>query len=309
MIPFSPKNQKIKTNAGISIDQAFVAHLNISAAAAVAASNTAVLAATNLGTAAQVITTGITSPAAPRGMRIKGNLSGVAGNVVIEGTNYAGDAIFETIALNGSSAVDGAKAFRTVTKITLPAESHTSAAQVETATVVGTISTAGNATVVITCTGMTGTPKTISVPVALSDNASAVAGKIRTALAADSAVAAMFTVGGTGANIVLTRSTRAANITNLNISIDNGTCAGLTAAPTSADTTAGVAYDTVSVGFSDVLGLPYKLPHNTVLATYVDNALESTAATVATSATAIESNTFDPNTALSGKAVDIYLLV
>lgn len=120
-------------------------------------------------------------------------------------------------------------------------------AQVETATVVGTISTAGNASVVVTAAGMTGTPKTIAVPVALSDDASAVAGKIRTALAADTAVSALFTVGGSDAAVVLTRKIKAANDSTLNISIDNGTCAGLTTAASSADTTAGVAQTTTTI--------------------------------------------------------------
>jgi hypothetical protein len=120
-------------------------------------------------------------------------------------------------------------------------------AQVETATVVGTVSTAGNASVVVTAAGMTGTPKTIPVAVALSDDASAVAGKIRAALAADTAVAAMFTVGGAAATVVLTRKIKAANDATLNVSIDNGTCAGLTTAATSANTTAGVAQTSTTI--------------------------------------------------------------
>lgn len=107
--------------------------------------------------------------------------------------------------------------------------------------------TAGNCTVTVTCTGMTGSPKAITVAVAESDTAILVAGKIRTALTGDSAVAALFTVGGTGATITLTRKTKAANIANLNIAIANDTCAGLLAAPTSDSTTAGVAADTATL--------------------------------------------------------------
>jgi hypothetical protein len=124
------------------------------------------------------------------------------------------------------------------------------AAQVETATAVGTISTAGNASVVVTATGMGGTPKTIAVPVALGDTAAVWAEKVRVALAADADVSAMFTVDGTGTAIRLTRKPThtidtinfyAANITNLNIALDNGTCAGITTAATSSNTTAGTA--------------------------------------------------------------------
>jgi hypothetical protein len=67
---------------------------------------------------------------------------------------------------------------------------------------------------------------------------------------------------------------------------------------------------TVSIGESEILGLPYKLTHNTVFRTFLDNSLEGTAPTVTVSTTAIESNTIDLNTALNGaKKVDVYLVV
>lgn len=66
---------------------------------------------------------------------------------------------------------------------------------------------------------------------------------------------------------------------------------------------------TTSIGFGEKLGLPYKLPYNTVLATYFDNIKEGTAPAIATSATALESNTIDLNSALNGKVVDAYLIV
>lgn len=115
--------------------------------------------------------------------------------------------------------------------------------QVETATVVGTIDPAGagNATVIVTAAGMVNSPKTLSVAVANNDTASQVATKIRTALNADTDVTNFFTVGGSNADITLTTKIAVANDTTLNMSIANGTCTGLTAAPTSANTTAGVA--------------------------------------------------------------------
>lgn len=115
--------------------------------------------------------------------------------------------------------------------------------QVETATVIGTIGAAGagNASVIVTAAGMTGSPKTILVAVANNDTAAQVAGKIRTALGSDSDVIALFTVGGATDKVILTRTINAANDATLNIATANGTCTGLTAAPTSANTTAGVA--------------------------------------------------------------------
>jgi hypothetical protein len=67
--------------------------------------------------------------------------------------------------------------------------------------------------------------------------------------------------------------------------------------------------DTVSVGIGSALGLPYKMVHNTVLAAYLDNTKESTAPAIAASASATESNTITLATALSGKVVDVYLIV
>jgi len=308
-VGFNPKGGNIKTDVpGLSIDRAFLAHYQVAAADAVAVSANGVAVA-NLGAATQSKTTGITNPAVPRALSIVGNVAGITGDVVVTGKNFALETISETLALNGVTTVQGSKAFKEVDSIALPVQVHTPVAQVETATAVGTISTAGNAAVVVTAAGMTGSPKTISVAVALSDNASAIAGKIRTALAADVDVAALFVVSGATDKVILTAKTPAANDATLNISIDNGTCAGITTAASSADTTAGVPYDIVSVGFNDKLGLPYKLAHNTVRDAFLNNVKEGTTPTVTVSTTAIESNTIDLNSALDGHVVDVYLYV
>ena len=112
--------------------------------------------------------------------------------------------------------------------------------QIETATVVGTVtSVTGNATVIVTSAYMPNSPKTVSVAVAQSDDASAVAGKIRAAIVYDADIASTFLVSGATDKVVLTAHVAQANDTTLNISINNGTCTGLTAALTSADTQAG----------------------------------------------------------------------
>ena len=115
--------------------------------------------------------------------------------------------------------------------------------QVETATVIAAAgaTTAGDATVIVTAANLAGSPLTVSVPLLLTDNtASLVATKIRAALTANAAIASIFTVGGATADITLTDKIAIANDPTLNISIANGTCAGITAAPTSSNTTAGV---------------------------------------------------------------------
>jgi len=128
-------------------------------------------------------------------------------------------------------------------------------AQVETATAAGTITASGNASVTVTSSGLLGSPLTISVPVILGDTAAVWAGKVRTALAANAAIAEKLTVGGATTAISLTRlpatvgglSIYSANDATLNIALANGTCTGITAAPTSANTTAGVATSGVTL--------------------------------------------------------------
>lgn len=196
MAPYKHKfGQTITTDAeNVSCDHSFLAHYQVAAADAVVASDTAVHAAITLPTSGTTtVTTVINNPAVPRALRIKGNAAGITGNVVITGTNYNGDVITETIVANGSNAVEGNKAFKTVTQIVVPTRTQAS--------------------------------------------------------------------------------------------------------------------DTISIGFNEKLGLPYLLAHNTVLFAFLDNAKEGTAPTVTVSTTALESNTIDLNTALSGKVVDIYLLV
>lgn len=127
-------------------------------------------------------------------------------------------------------------------------------AQVETATAVGTIGTSGNASVVVTAADVTGSPVTVSVAVTAGDTAAVWGPKVVTALAANTAIAAVYTAGGTGASITLTRKATTtytvgatsvpvypADDATLNISLDNDTCTGITTATTSANTTAGVA--------------------------------------------------------------------
>jgi hypothetical protein len=302
--PYNHKlEQEIQTDVtGVTADRAFVAHVNWADPAA--ATSDAIKTIT-LGAAAQTITTGITNPDYPRALAVDGNVAGIAGNVVIAGTNYAGEAITDTIALDGTTSKPGTKAFKTVTSITVPARTHTPVQQVETATIVGTVTKEGTATVTVT-SALYAAPVVMHVAVAVNDDASAVAEKIRAYI--EPILEDEFTVSGAGASVVLTAVAPAANDDTLNIAFTNGTCEGLTPDATSDATTPGVAVDTVTIGTTDLLGLPYKLAHNTVQAAYLNNTKDA-GPTVTVSATALESNTVDLNSALNGKAVDVYLFV
>jgi hypothetical protein len=89
----------------------------------VAVSNTYVLAATALTASTQTILTGITNPDVPRNVTYKGALSTSTGNVTVTGTDFAGNAITETVSLSGTTVVAGSKAFTTITEIDLPVSS------------------------------------------------------------------------------------------------------------------------------------------------------------------------------------------
>lgn len=124
--------------------------------------------------------------------------------------------------------------------------------QIETAIVVGSITGSGNVTVIVTAAGMTGSPRTLSVPVLIGDVAAVVAAKIRAALKADADIGAFFTFSGIGATIVAQSVTPAANDATMNISIANGTSTGLTNVATSnhgiiSDASGAVAQPTIAV--------------------------------------------------------------
>ena len=137
--------------------------------------------------------------------------------------------------------------------------------QVETATAAGTITTAGNATVTVTASGLTGSPLAISFAVVLNDTASDWATRCRAALSSNTDVAAMFDVSGTGTSIILTRKPLAtytlgsttvemayANDATLNIALADDTSAGITEAATSANTTTAVVGDGAYIVNDDV---------------------------------------------------------
>lgn len=201
MTPFKRMGQRIRTSApGVSLLMAFLCHFQVTAANAVAADTDGVHASLD-GTAHAAVITGITSPAVPR--NITATAGGTAGSikaiqVVVTGTNYADEVITETLpefTVDTAGTVSGAKAFKTVTQIDIPAHDAASA--------------------------------------------------------------------------------------------------------------------TTIIGFGDILGLPYKLAHDTILPgkTFLNNVKETTEPTITVSASAIESNTIDLNSALDGHVVDTYLVV
>ncbi len=118
---------------GTNLDRGFIAHFQVTAANAVAASTTGVHAAVTDNGAAQTVTTGITNPAVPR--NITATSGGTATDikavqVVVTGTNINDEVITETLPAfteNSATTVVGSKAFKTVTSIAIPAHDGTGA--------------------------------------------------------------------------------------------------------------------------------------------------------------------------------------
>ena len=114
--------------------------------------------------------------------------------------------------------------------------------QVETATGIGTITLGGLAKITLTSTAIDASPLVIKFPVTLSQTASQWMLTARTYLQRSPQVQQFFNISGSGADAILTRkSPYAGSDSTLNIAIANDTCTGITAAPTSVDTYAGMA--------------------------------------------------------------------
>ena len=152
----------------------------------------------------------------------------------------------EIVASGGSVAID------LQTGIATPSAAYVAGtAQVETATVVGTCTSNGTCSLTFTSAAVTGSPLTVVVPLTTASNtATLVAAALAAGLAANTAIAAVWTVTSSGAGIIATRKSDAngykyANESGTNIAIPSGL--GITAAPTSANTTAGVVSSGVRV--------------------------------------------------------------
>lgn len=121
--------------AAIVVLAASLAHLHFDAAQVPAKGVAAVRAAVTDNGATQVLTSGFTQPAVPR--NITATAAGTAGDVkaiqvIIEGTDWAGNVITETLPAftadsNTNNTVVGTKLFATVTKVTIPAHDGTGA--------------------------------------------------------------------------------------------------------------------------------------------------------------------------------------
>jgi hypothetical protein len=112
--------------------------------------------------------------------------------------------------------------------------------QVETATVLGTITAAGSVLVTLTSNLLPGFPPLVIEGFASGSSAPVVAAEIAVRLQASSLVTAHYDIILSGSTVALRVLVATDNDATLNLAIANDTATGLTAAPTSENTTAGV---------------------------------------------------------------------
>jgi hypothetical protein len=308
MYPYNPfRGQRIQAHANEDVDRAFLAHYAIKPAAE---SDDGVLGATDLDAAVKSVAVGLNNPDVPRNLKVKGNASGGNNVVKIHGTNFAGEVISEDITPNGTTAVVGTLAFKTVTKVDLPVADHTEAKQKTTSAV--TAATGAGAVTLTVTAAIFGTPaaRDVTFTLAAGDVASTTtaATAIKNALNADPVVGAHFTVTSSTANVIMEAKVAAPQDATINLVVKTVGSTGLTIGAITVNTTTGVR-DRISVGWGKSIGIPYRLPADElVILKLFDNAADS--GTVTPDATDIERNVI----ALAGtpdgtKPADLYILV
>ena len=308
-VGFNPKIGTIKTDAKTTIDRGFLAHYEVPAAAAVAESDTSVMALTALGAEASSVLTGFAAIAAPRNVKIDGSAANMTGNVKVYGTNMAGDAIDETIALSGVTAVAGNLAFASVTKADLPARINTPAKQKATVAVTQAAQAAGS-TVFTFLSVQTGDAFDITVAfLSTDDSTTKAATKLAAGLNANATFAAKWLAASATANVTIESKAFAAQDADINLTVKTAGDSDITVGAITVDTVSGVAEDKVSIGVGKKFGIPYMLPADElVIVKLCDNVADS--GTVTADADELEKNVI----ALTGtpdglKPIDLYIIV
>lgn len=301
--------QRITTDCEVAADRAFLAHYSVAAADAAAESDDGVLAATDLNATAQSITTGLTNPAVPRNVKVKGNASGINNVVKVWGTNFAGAAISEEITPNGTNAVAGNLAFKTITKVDLPVEDHTAAKQ-KTTSAVTAATGAGTSVLTVDAAILGEDGVDVTVVLAAGDvvSTTTAATAIKNALNANAAFAAHFVATSSTANVIMEAKVAAPQDATVDLTVSDAGDTGLTIGTIAVDTTAGVR-DRISVGWGKKFGIPYMLTADELVIVKLFNNSADTG-TVTVDDNELEKNVIELNGTPDGlKPIDLYIIV
>lgn len=306
-VPFNPKIGRIKTDAGnFAVDRSFLAHYHLTPAAAEAAG----IGAFTLGAADQTILSGFNAIPEPRNVTITPSAAAVTSTTVkVYGTDFNGDEIDESFTTNGVTPQVGAKAFASVTKVELPAQSSTPAKQKATVAVTAGAAAAGTSVYTFTSVA-TGTAYTISCTYTEEDDTDAKAAvKLRAALNADDKFNEHWVAAGTGADITIERLTYAAHDENINLVLTTAGDSNVTLGSIAHNTVTGVAEDVINIGWGKVIGIPYKLAADELVIANLFNNTDDNG-TAYNSATDLCSNTFAMSGTPDGvKPLDLYIIV
>lgn len=302
--------QRITTDAkDVDIPRALIAHYHVDAEDAPAESDVAVMALTALGAVASSVVSGFTDPAVPRNVKIDGSAANMTGNVKVYGTNFAAEAISETIALNGTTAVAGNLAFKTITKVDLPVRTNTPAKQKATVAVTQGAQAAGS-TVFTFVSAQTGDAFDITVAFLAEDDTTAEAAtKLAAALNDNATFSAKWLATAATANVTIESKAYAAQDDAINLTVKTAGDSAITLGAITVNTVSGVAEDKVSVGIGKKFGIPYMLPADElVIVKLFDNTADT--GTVTPDADELEKNVIALNGTPDGlKDIDLYLIV
>jgi hypothetical protein len=311
--PYNHKlGQTIQTDAeGVEVDRAFLAHYHCMPEEA---TDTAILEKATLGEDASSVTEGLNNPDVPRNVTVKASAAQVTGAtkiIKIYGTNFAGEEITEEITPTGTNAAAGNLAFKTITKIDLPARANTPAKQKATVAVTKGAQGAGETVLAFTAAALdTASPKDITVALTADDDTAAeVAAKIAAALNDDDDFSAHFVADSSDANITIESLVYAAQDTSIDLTVETAGTPDITLDPITKDTVEGKAEDKVYIGIGTKIGIPYKLESATqVLLKMFNKSADS--GTVTADDEDIEKNVIALNGTPDGETeVDLYIVV
>jgi hypothetical protein len=299
------KGQKIKTGAGGTSDAAFIAHYTLPAAGAIAADDDYIVEAIATTAVVQALTAANFAHvlATPKVLSVKSVTVGQTGDVLISGTDQSGAVQTETIAINDNGSQSGTKVFATVTGVTLPAARYqVGKAPVKTAAV----TQAGNVTVTVTWSG--GPATTGNIALLDSDTKAQVATKLAAGMTLKAEIAAAFTVTAVGEEVFITAKAFAAQDATYNITLTDGGGTGATL-DTYAGVVAGIPSGNLIVGVLGSFGIPFALPHDTVVKILNNKTATTVAAGSNFDSTDVNKNYIQPTAALNNAEIDVYLLV
>ncbi len=305
--------QRINTNVPLVFaDMPHMADVQWSAAQAATADDDYCKAVTLLTGVAQKDVAMVKTLPCPRNIVVTGSQSGQNNVVTVYGTNYLDEAISEAFTLNAGSAVVGNYAFKTTTKVDLPAWDNAAAYQQESITFTAACSSNATVTLKVEDTVLTGAAAvtlSLSATTSAHGTVTAVAAAFKALINADETLSAKYTADNIAGKLVITAKAYAANDTATAFTFGAST-SGITATGGSENERAGAAQlDSVKIGFGDKLGLPYMMEFGLCHGAWLGGTIESTAAALVTDKNEIHKNTLDLNSSLNGSIVTARLSV